>query len=68
MRQLEYGGMGEIIMVSRKENVELARRAGVTGVNTIEEALELAYEKCGNSMPKIAVMPQGANTFPILKK
>lgn len=66
VRQLEYGGLGKIIMVTRKENVELARKAGVTGVTTIEEALELAYASCGNPAPKITVMSQGANTFPIL--
>lgn len=67
VRQLEYGSIGEIIMVTKKENIELARKAGVLGVATIEEALKIAYEKCGNIMPKITVIPQGANTFPILK-
>lgn len=55
-------------MVTRKENIDLARKAGVLGVATIEEALRIAYEKCGSSAPKITVMPQGANTFPILEK
>lgn len=67
VRQLEYGSIGAIIMVTKKENIELARKAGVLGVATIEEALKIAYDKCGNSMPKITVIPQGANTFPILK-
>ncbi len=39
-----------------------------TPAATIEEALKIAYEKCGTKSPKITVMPQGANTFPILKK
>jgi nickel-dependent lactate racemase len=68
VRQLEYGQQGEIIMVTQKENIELARKAGVRGVATMEEALKLAYEKCGSSVPTITVMPQGANTFPILEK
>lgn len=68
VRQLEYGQLGHIIMVTRKENIDLARKAGVLGVATIEEALRIAYEKCGSSAPKITVMPQGANTFPILEK
>lgn len=68
VRQLEYGQRGHIIMVTRKENIELARKAGVQGVTTIEEALKIAYEKCGNQVPTITVMPQGANTFPILEK
>ncbi|MFO7712947.1 nickel-dependent lactate racemase [Desulfosarcina sp.] len=68
VRQLEYAQQGDIVMVTRKENIELARKAGVQGVATIEEALEIAYKKCGSSVPKITVMPQGANTFPILGK
>jgi hypothetical protein len=32
------------------------------------EALEIAYKKCGTDNPKITVMPQAANTFPILKE
>lgn len=67
VRQLEYGSQGTIIMVTSKNNIEVAKKAGVLGVATIEEALHIAYEKCGNSMPKITVMPQGANTFPILE-
>jgi len=67
VRQLEYGSQGTIIMVTGKDNIEVAKKAGVLGVATIEEALQIAYEKCGNSMPKITVMPQGANTFPILE-
>jgi len=67
VRQLEYGSLGTIIMVTRKDNIEMARRAGVLGVASIKEALKVAYEKCGSDTPKVTVMPQGANTFPILK-
>jgi nickel-dependent lactate racemase len=67
VRQLEYGKQGTIIMVTRKENIELARKAGVQGVATMAEALEMAYAACGSSAPRITVMPQGANTFPILE-
>jgi hypothetical protein len=34
----------------------------------MDEALRLAYEKCGTKDPKITIMPQGANTFPMLVK
>jgi nickel-dependent lactate racemase len=68
VRQLEYGQLGKMIMVTREENIELASRAGVQGVASMEDALRCAYEKCGSDAPKITVMPQGANTFPILKK
>jgi hypothetical protein len=55
-------------MVTRKENIELVRKAGVQGAASMAEALEMAYEQCGSSTPTITVMPQGANTFPILEK
>ncbi len=66
VRQLEYADLGHIILVTREKNIELARTAGVQGVATMEEALAIAYKKCGNNFPKITIMPQGANTFPIL--
>ncbi len=67
VRQLEYANQGHIILVTLEKNIQLARKAGVQGVATIDEALTLAYEKCGTDFPKITVMPQGANTFPILE-
>lgn len=67
VRQIEYSSKGTIIMVTREENVDIARKAGIQGVASIEEALEMAYEKCGERAPKVTVMPQGANTFPILE-
>ncbi|MCG6929092.1 MAG: nickel-dependent lactate racemase [Desulfofustis sp.] len=67
VRQLEYTSLGTIIMVTRKDNIELARRAGVLGVASMEEALTIAYQTCGSDTPRVTVMPQGANTFPILK-
>ena len=67
VRQLEYANLGHIILVTQEKNIELAQKAGVQGVATMEEALAIAYEKCSNNSPKITIMPQGANTFPILK-
>ncbi|MBM1000994.1 MAG: nickel-dependent lactate racemase [Desulfofustis sp. PB-SRB1] len=67
VRQWEYSNQGTTIMVTSRENIELAARARVTGVTSIQEALQLAYETCGTTEPKITVMPQGANTFPILR-
>jgi len=44
-----------------------ARKAGVLPVRTPwRDALRLAYETCGTKNPKITIMPQGANTFPML--
>ncbi|HYQ60262.1 MAG TPA: nickel-dependent lactate racemase [Desulfatiglandales bacterium] len=68
VRQIEYGRKGTMILLTRQENRELAKRAGVLPVSTMEEALRLAYEKCGTKNPKITIMPQGANTFPMLVK
>ncbi len=67
VRQLEYANQGRIIMVTQEKNIEIAKNAGVQGVTTMEEALTIAYEKCGSNSPKITIMPQGANTFPILQ-
>jgi hypothetical protein len=66
VRQIEYGRKGSMILLTRRENLELAAKAGVLPVSTMDEALRLAYEKCGTKNPKITIMPQGANTFPLL--
>jgi hypothetical protein len=55
-----------MILLTASENLELARKAGVLPVSTMEDALRLAYETCGTKNPKITIMPQGANTFPML--
>ena len=66
IRQMEYKNQGTIILLTEKDNMELARKAHVEPVSTISAALKLAYQKCGTPTPQITVMPQGANTFPIL--
>lgn len=65
VRQMEYKNQGTIILLTEKENIEMARRAHVEPVTTIRAALKLAYKKCNTPAPQIAVMAQGANTFPI---
>lgn len=65
VRQVEYAQMGTIIMLTRPENNDFARRAAVQPVNSMEAALKTAYEKCGKNNPKITIMANGANTFPI---
>ena len=67
VRQMEYAERGHMIMLTRPENVELAKRARVTPATTMEEALRVAYATCGSDHPKVTIMPQGANTFPILE-
>lgn len=66
VRQLEYANRGHIILVTQENNIEIAKNAGVQGVATMDEALAIVYEKFGSNSPKFTIMPQGANTFPIL--
>jgi lactate racemase len=68
VRQLEYARKGHIILVTRQDNIERVRKAGVQGAASMAEALEMAYARCGGTTPTITVMPQGANTFPILEE
>ena len=65
VKQMEYKQLGTIILVTPTNNFDLARKAHVEPVASMEEALELACSKCGAEDPKFIVMPQGANTFPI---
>jgi nickel-dependent lactate racemase len=67
VRQLEYCRKGTIILVTRAENLPLARRAGVIPVSTMASALRAAYDSCGADPPTVTIMPQGANTFPVLE-
>ena len=64
---LEYCRKSSVILLTRQENNEFARKAGLHPAATIEEALAMAYDMCGKDDPKITVMPQGANTFPFPK-
>ncbi len=66
VRQIEYCRKGTVILLTRRDNFELAQKTGVLPVGTMDEALQLAYVKCGAKNPKITIMPQGANTFPML--
>lgn len=55
------------IVVTLPENRDFIKKAGMTPVTTIEEAIALAEDKLGRSEYKIIVMPHAANTVPILK-
>jgi nickel-dependent lactate racemase len=59
---------GSYVLLTGPENDALARKANCHPVTTIEEALEVAYRECGSAKPRITIMPQASNTFPILKK
>jgi len=66
--QFEYRDKGLIILVTRKENFRHAVKAQLHPVATIEEALRVAYAHCRAARPSITVLPQGANTLPLLKR
>ncbi|SMD08143.1 nickel-dependent lactate racemase [Sporomusa malonica] len=67
-REVECGGKATFIMVTKPENEAFIRKANMIPVTNIDDALRLAYEKCGTENPKITVMPHGANTLPQLKE
>jgi lactate racemase len=65
LRQTEYCRDYQVLLLTRPDNAGYARQARVHPVFSMEEALKLAYHKCGLDRPKITVMPFGANTFPL---
>jgi len=67
-KELECHDKGYYIILTMKENADLARRAKLDPVSSMEEALGIAYRKCNTNSPKITVMPQAANTLPILRE
>jgi nickel-dependent lactate racemase len=66
-KEVECGQIASFIMVTRPGNAELVRKAGMLPVVTMEEALEAAYRLCRAEQPKITLMPQGANTLPVIR-
>jgi nickel-dependent lactate racemase len=64
----EYCRESPTIMLTRPENAELARRAGLIPAATIAEALKKACDMCGRKNPTITIMPQGANTLPRMRE
>ena len=55
------------IVVTLPENAELIKQVGMIPTTTLEEAMKIAYAKCPSN-PKTIIMPQGANTLPILEQ
>ena len=66
-KEVECGEIASFIMVTRPGNADLVKKAGMLPVTTIEEALEAAYGLCRTDQPRITLMPQGANTLPVLR-
>jgi len=63
-REVECGDTATFVMVTRPENAELVLKANMIPVTTIEEALQIALQKCGADKPTFTIMPQAANTLP----
>lgn len=66
-KEIECGDRATFIMVTRPQNADLVRKANIIPVSTAEEALAIARKTCGTKKPRITIMPQGANTLPILR-
>ena len=66
-KEVECSDIATFIMVTRPQNAGLVGKAGIIPVATMEEALDQAYRRCGTKEPRITLMPQGANTLPVLR-
>jgi nickel-dependent lactate racemase len=68
LKEMECNNKGPFLLLTKRENFDLIKNTRFTPASGIDEALRLAREKCGSKNPKFTIMPQGANTFPILRK
>ena len=66
-KEIECGDRATFIMVTRPQNADLVRKANMLPASTMEEALDFARKACRTKEPKITIMPQGANTLPVLR-
>ncbi len=66
--QHEYRDKGLIILVTRPENFAYAEKARLHPAASVEEALRIARSHCRVERPTLTVMPQGANTLPLLNR
>ena len=67
MKQIECSLKGQIILVTRPENIPVLKRAGLTAVDDLKTAMRMAYQACAAQTPKVTVMPQGSLTLPVLR-
>lgn len=56
------------IIVTLPENKDFVEKAGMTAVTSLGEALALAEARLGRSDYTVTVMPEAANTLPLLDK
>ena len=67
LKEYECSDKATFILLTRPENADFVRKANLIPAATIEEALSIAKAKCGQDKPMYTIMPQGANTLPILR-
>ena len=67
LKEMECSDVATLVMVTRPENFALVKLARMIPAGTLDEAMDIARERCRESKPRLIVMPQGANTLPLLK-
>lgn len=67
LKEVECSDYATYILVTKAENAEFLAKTSMIPATTMAEALRIAREKCGSEQPTYTVMPQGANTLPILR-
>jgi nickel-dependent lactate racemase len=67
LKEYECSEKATYILLTRAENSDFVRKANMIPATTMEEALQIAREKCGAAKPMFTIMPQGANTLPIVR-
>ena len=67
LRMGEYVRDYNCILVTKKENMEIVAKTGLTAATTLDEALALVKEKLGRDDYSVTVMPLASSTMPIIK-
>lgn len=62
--EVEKATAATYIMVTLPGNADLVKKVGMIPVSSLDEAMSMALKLKRN--PEIIIMPQGANTLPIL--
>ncbi|MDR3562772.1 MAG: nickel-dependent lactate racemase [Negativicutes bacterium] len=66
LKEIECSDVATFIMVTKPDNFELVQKTGMIPASTLDEAMKIAQDKCRTGTPQFIVMPQGANTLPLL--
>ena len=67
---LKFAYMAEavsLIIVTKPENADFVRAAGLIPATSAEQAMQIACEKLGNDDFTITVMTEAATTVPLFK-